>query len=141
MRIHIFPLGKEKGGDNMKNITKNIVAGAMTLALAAPMAVFADTTINRDAIFGGTFGSADLPTIISSIITTIMAILGVIAVLIFLWGGFIWMTAAGDDDKVKKAKDMIISSIIGLAIIFTSWAIANFVIGSLSSATSGTPIQ
>lgn len=137
MKKYKSPLGKEKGGDNMKKITKNVLASAMTLALAVPMVALA-TSGNEDLninLFEGFFGTNSLSQIIQGLITTIMSLLGVIAVLIFLWGGFIWMTSTGDEDKVKKAKDMILTSIIGLAIIFASWAIAMFVIGALTTAT------
>lgn len=74
-----------------------------------------------------------LPNIITGIINIIMGVLGVIVVLIILWGGFIWMTAGGETDKVEKAKKMIYSGIIGLIIIISSYAIASFVLNAISS--------
>jgi len=72
-----------------------------------------------------------LPNIITGIINIIMGVLGVIVVLIILWGGFIWMTAGGETDKVEKAKKMIYSGIIGLIIIISSYAIASFVLNAI----------
>ena len=54
--------------------------------------------------------------------------LGILAVIIILWGGFLWMTAAGDDSKVDKAKKLIISGIVGIVIILAAYIIANFAI-------------
>lgn len=80
---------------------------------------------------------ASLADIISGIIRVIMGVLGVIVVLIILWGGFIWMTAGGEPDKVDKAKKMIYSGIIGLIVILAAYAIASFVMSSLTSIVQG----
>jgi hypothetical protein len=84
---------------------------------------------------GGTLGRQDLITTITKVIKIGLSLLGLIAVVIILAGGFKWMTAGGNEDKVGEAKKMIISGVIGLAIILSSFAIASFVIGSLSDAT------
>jgi len=52
-----------------------------------------------------------------------------------LWGGFRWMTAAGNEEKTGEAKKIITAGIIGLVIIFISYAIATFVINQLIVAT------
>jgi hypothetical protein len=46
------------------------------------------------------------------------------------------MTAAGNEDRVEKAKKLIVAGIIGLAIILSAYAIARFVVNSLVSATA-----
>ena len=81
-------------------------------------------------------GSKDVRTTVSQIIKVFLGLLGIIAVVIVLMGGFTWMTAGGNEEKVTKAKDMIIAGIIGLAIILAAYAIAGFAINSLVSATS-----
>lgn len=133
-----------KGVTNMKKITKSVVAGLMSLSLvlafAMPVIVgaqsadpYAPPTI--DDLTGTGLGTASITTIIQEGIGIFMSILGVIVVFIILWGGFIWMTAGGDPEKVNKAKKMIISGITGLIIIFAAWGIATFVIGALQNAT------
>lgn len=84
---------------------------------------------------GQTLGSRDLRTTVAAIINVALSLLGIVAVVIILIGGFKWMTAGGSQDKVDEARKLIFSGIIGLAIIFASWAIARFVITSLSEAT------
>ena len=123
-----------------KHLLSGLVTFAMVLMLAVPAIVGATTDDWSLDNFGDTagLGSESLPNIIGSIINVILSTLGVIAVLIILWGGFIWMTAAGEPDKVDKAKKLIISGIVGLAIIFAAYAIATFVIGALGSATGST---
>ena len=66
--------------------------------------------------------------IIGAIINALFAIIGPIAVLIILYGGFQWMTAGGDEAKVSKAKATLKTGIIGLAIILSAWSIVLFVI-------------
>ena len=83
-------------------------------------------------------GTTDLKTSIAKLINVALGFLGILAVLIILYGGFLWMTATGDPKKVDKAKSVIIQGVIGLVIILSSWAIATFVIGSLSTATGQT---
>jgi hypothetical protein len=104
--------------------------------------------LGEDDFFGGTLtgedfastaglGEADLVETIAQIIRVALGFLGVIAVVIILLGGFKWMTAGGNDDKVKDAKKLIFSGIIGLVIIISAFAIASFVISSIISATAG----
>ena len=88
--------------------------------------------------FASTAGlsSGSLVDTISSIIRVALGFLGVIAVVIILLGGFKWMTSGGNEEKVKKAKQLIFQGIIGLVIVMSSYAIASFVITSISTATT-----
>lgn len=79
----------------------------------------------------------DVRVTIARIINVFMGLLGIIAVVIVLIGGFMWMTSGGDEDKTKKARGLIFAGVVGLAIILSAFAIARFVIGSLLSATAG----
>ncbi|MBI4592229.1 hypothetical protein HY733_02165 [Candidatus Uhrbacteria bacterium] len=103
--------------------------------------------LTADELFGGSdttgdtfaseagLGDADLIDSISSIIRLALGFLGIIAVVIILLGGFKWMTAGGNDDKVKDAKKLIFSGLTGLVIVIAAYAIATFVIESIVSAT------
>ncbi|PJA45624.1 hypothetical protein CO174_02140 [Candidatus Uhrbacteria bacterium CG_4_9_14_3_um_filter_50_9] len=104
--------------------------------------------LGADDLFGGTLSgddfageaglsSGDLTTTIGGIIRVALGFLGVIAVVIILLGGFKWMTAGGNDEKVKDAKKLIFSGIIGLVIVLSAYAIASFVIDSIITATGG----
>jgi hypothetical protein len=48
-----------------------------------------------------------------------------------LWAGFKWMTSAGNTEAIKKSRETIINAVIGLAIIFASYVIVNFVMERL----------
>ncbi|MFA5076044.1 MAG: hypothetical protein WC480_01355 [Patescibacteria group bacterium] len=78
--------------------------------------------------------STDIRVTVSRIINVALGLLGVIAVVIILVGGFKWMTAGGNEEKVTEAKKLIAAGVIGLAIILTAYAIAAFVINSLLKA-------
>lgn len=75
--------------------------------------------------------------IIASIINVLLSLLGVIALVIILIGGFLWMTSGGNEDQIKKAKKMLTAGVIGLAIILSAYSLARFVLTQLISATTG----
>ena len=60
----------------------------------------------------------------------------------FIYGGLVWMTAAGSNEKVQKGKDILIWATVGLVIIFTSYALVRFVLvdvfGAKKEATAPT---
>jgi hypothetical protein len=60
-----------------------------------------------------------------------MSFLGIIAVCLIIWAGFLWMTARGNEDKVKEAQTIIKTSIIGLVIILAAWAITDWVLATI----------
>jgi len=70
------------------------------------------------------------------IINTALGFLGLIAVVIVLYGGFMWMTAAGNEERISKAKQILTAGIIGLVIIAMAWAIASYVVGAIMDATA-----
>ncbi len=98
--------------------------------------------IRSDETFEGSFsdisvqGDTDLKSTTAQIINIVLGFLGIVAVIIILAGGFKWMTAGGNEDKVAEARQMIIQGVIGLVIIFASWAIASFVITQLRTSTT-----
>jgi|GEM_PF-1577465 len=74
---------------------------------------------------------ADLIGIIFRVIQYILMFVGVVALVIIIYGGFLWMTARGNDEQVNKAKKVLINGLIGLIVILLSYAIVSFVIGPL----------
>ena len=135
-----------------KTLSKKILATCCTLGIASilvlPAVVSAQAadpsgTLNYglgDSNFQqvGIGKTRDLKSTVAQVINVILGFLGVIAVIIILAGGFKWMTAGGNEDKVGEARKMIVQGVIGLVIIFAAWAIAAFVINQLKSATTGT---
>lgn len=74
--------------------------------------------------------SRDPRKLIGRIIGAALGIVGSLALAIFVFGGFTWMTAAGNEDKVKKGRDMIVWAVFGLAVIFLSYVLVEFILGA-----------
>ncbi len=118
------------------------LSGLSFAGFFAPVAVDAQQ-LQAEDFFGGNddfgsdagLGSADLQDTAAGLIRVALGFLGIIAVVIVLFGGFKWMTAGGNDEKVSEAKRLLISGVIGLAIILSAWAITEFVISSLLRAS------
>lgn len=72
-----------------------------------------------------------------TIIKYLITFLGLIAVGVILYGGFVWMTAAGNDDRLAKAKKIIVAGTIGLIIILAAFAIVNFIVSMTDNALNG----
>ena len=80
--------------------------------------------------------STELPDIIGGLIGSVIAILGAVLFIYLLWGGYKYMTAAGEREKVQEAKDTIKNAVIGIVIVALSFALSTFIINELSDATS-----
>ena len=76
-------------------------------------------------------GNVDIPTLIGRIIRGLIGISGVLALAMFVYGGLMWMTSAGNKERVDKAQKTVIWSILGLVIIFASYALVSFVLSAL----------
>ena len=77
----------------------------------------------------GNAGALTPEQIISTAITALLSLLGVIFVALIVFSGFSWMIADGDEQKVTKAKGMIRESLIGLVIVLGAYAVSYSVIG------------
>ena len=75
---------------------------------------------------------SDMLQIFVNISIAILAICGSVALLMFVYGGFTWVTSMGNPKKVEQGKETIVRAVIGLAIIFGAYAFVNFLIGAIS---------
>lgn len=94
-----------------------------------------NTGIQETANEAGLRVEGKLPEIIGDIIGWGLGILGTVFLLIMLIGGYKWMMAAGNEEKIGKAKAMVGGGISGLVILFLAYAIAGAVINALANAT------
>lgn len=69
--------------------------------------------------------------IIGLIIKAVFGLVGSIALAMFVYGGLMWLTSGGNAEKVKKGRDVLVWAVIGLAVIFGSYAIVDFVLSTL----------
>lgn len=64
--------------------------------------------------------------------------MGIVAVLVLIYGGMLYITAGAEAEKAEKGKKVIIGSVIGIIIIMVSYTVYNTAIGALKqSGTSG----
>ncbi|MBI4133295.1 hypothetical protein HY478_01645, partial [Candidatus Uhrbacteria bacterium] len=78
--------------------------------------------------------AADPRIVVARIIRVALGLLGVVTVVLILYGGFVWMTASGNEENIAKAKRILTNASIGLVIVLTSFAITQFVLSRLVEA-------
>ena len=71
--------------------------------------------------------------IAGTIISVFLSLLGVVFLILMIYGGYMWMSAAGNDDKVSKAQSLIKSAVLGLIVVVAAYAITIFVISRLTA--------
>jgi hypothetical protein len=132
----------------MKHLLKKaLIAGVTTSLVAMPLVVGAQAFTNPfesgqknvEAVGGAAqiaSGTSDINVIVGRIINVVLGFLGIVLLFYFLYGGFKWMTAGGEEEGVKEAKTMLRNAVIGLVIIMASYALSNFVLTQLARVTS-----
>ncbi len=68
---------------------------------------------------------------VTNVINAVLYAIGILAVVMVIFGGVQYTTSGGDQAKVTKAKNTILYGIIGLVIAILAYAIVNFVIGKI----------
>jgi len=97
--------------------------------LIFPIVTIAQTEAGSDSVsLPDPLDGTNPQALIGRIINAVLGIVGSIALAMFIYGGFTWMTAAGSNEKVQKGKDILIWAALGLVVIFASYALVNFVI-------------
>ena len=77
----------------------------------------------------------DIRLIIARIIRAVLGLLGIIVLVLIIYAGFLIMTSEGNEEKMAQGKKIITNAVVGLVIILSSYAIAQFIINSLADAT------
>ena len=84
-------------------------------------------------------GSKPFEEIVGGYIKTGLALVGVIFLLLMVYGGYTWMIARGDETEATKAKDTITMASIGMAVVLIAYVITYFILSyALGSAGLGT---
>lgn len=123
-----------------KLFTKISVIGATIVSALSAMTVKAAGLLDSNAPDNrlATTNINNPGSLVTSIISIVLAVAGAVAVLFLIIGGFRYVTAQGNEDSVDAAKTTIKNAIIGLVIILLAFAILqavqNFVIGGAGIA-------
>jgi hypothetical protein len=118
-----------------------LLLGFTSFALAADddTADSATATISQglESAGEGTYSSnLTLTTFIGNLIQALLTATGILFLVLTVWAGITYMTAAGDDTKIKNAKGRIVSALIGLIIIVGAYALTSYVIAALTKAST-----
>ena len=73
----------------------------------------------------------ELPSLVGQLLYAFISALGVVMTVYILYGGYLWMTARGDEKQVEKAQDMIKNAIIGMVVVALSFFISSYVLQRL----------
>lgn len=120
-----------------------VFSTVLALSSVNVLAAVGDNTIQGglDSLVSGApelpSGTTDLKATIGRIIQIFLGFLGIIAVVLIIYAGFLWMTAGGDSDKVDKAKDYIKNAVMGIVIILAAYIITSFVLEQVGTTLSG----
>ena len=77
-----------------------------------------------------------LTELIGGLINALFGVMGIVFVVLTVYAGYLYMTAQGDKENTEKAKKLLGQAVIGLVIIVAAYAIAQFVIDTLTTAVS-----
>lgn len=77
-----------------------------------------------------------LPIVIGQLVQAFVGLLGILLAIYMFYGGFLWMTANGAPDSVKKAQHIIANTVIGILIVLIAFSATTFVINTLGNATT-----
>lgn len=101
-------------------------------SLASP--VMAQTSIINNTstkYTTGTYELNDMVGIFANSSQIILGVIGSITLLMFVYGGVMFLISGGSSEKVTKAKGILTAAVIGLIIVFSSYLIIKFVLGAM----------
>ncbi len=115
-----------------KNIKLFVSTLFLVLVLCSPFFIFsangAGTALNKLQNVGTQSGYSEadettLATTLGIIVSAVLSLLGIVFIILIIYGGILWMTAGGKEESIKKATTIIRNSIIGLIITVSAYAI------------------
>jgi len=90
---------------------------------------------------GDNCGWDDLITLANKVITYILTIATILAVISFMWAGFLLITAGGNESKVKQAKEIFGNVVVGLIFAYGAWIIVHFIFAALGGKSNFSLLQ
>lgn len=118
------------------------------LAFSVALPVFADDSAINTAILGGESETYTLlnkfepggynrivtpGTLVYNVIAIVLGLLGVLCVVMMMYGGFLWITAGGEEDKAKKGTTILFQAVVGAIIVFAAYTVTYFVLVQLGN--------
>lgn len=109
----------------MKKLATLINSALLSLALATPAFAQGTGTVGFEKPAEAKI--TDIGKLISTGISVVIIISGILVFVFLVWGGIEWLTSGGDKGKVESARNRIVSALVGLAIIAASWALVRII--------------
>ncbi len=129
----------KKGAKFLKQALIVMAVAAVGLTLFHFVPVFAQAgTPSGEApafILEKTGGTGSLRSLALTIVNFFLGFLGLLAVLMIIYGGILYVTAAGKQETIDKGKKILMYAIIGIVIILLSFAIVNTILGGAGTGT------
>lgn len=110
----------------------NIIVGTIRIALNADFTGECNAIENMEI---QACGNLKPEVMISNLIQWVIGVAGVVSAIFVVYGGISYSTSSGDPNKVKKAKDMILYALIGLAIVGLAEVITAFITNTIKEGT------
>ena len=107
----------------MRNILLTISVFALAWAPAIANAVELPNPLGEESV----------PKLIGRIISAALSVVGSLALLMFVYGGFLWLASRGDPKLIEKGKNTIMWATFGLAIIFGAYVLVKTVINAVAT--------
>ncbi len=117
---------------------KNIFFLFINFIALTPVKVFAQSDplgLNYGAATG--LADTDPRIVVGRIIKASLSLLGTISVVLIIYSGFMWMIAGGEEEKISKAKKILLAAVIGLIIILSAYSLTNFMLVRIFNAVNG----
>lgn len=86
---------------------------------------------NLDTAVGGSGLSGDITVTTGAVIKGVLALAGTVFFALTVYAGILWMTASGNEERITKAKDILVAAVIGLFITMSAYTITYFVTSRL----------
>jgi len=116
-----------------KAVSVSVLSAGFFMPMAASALTFFDQ--NND-YYGTDLGDATPEAIAATIINIALGFIGLIVIILIIYGGITWMTAAGNEERVTKAQDILKAALIGLLVVLASYGTAWYVFSVLETATN-----
>ncbi|MBU2542306.1 hypothetical protein KJ785_01960 [Patescibacteria group bacterium] len=115
-----------------------LVINIFLISLFLKTDALAQGLINAPQVVKGVANKAgvtqdDPASIVGAGLNVALSLVGLIFLILMVYAGYLWMTARGEEEQVKKAQKIIIASLIGVIIILGAYAITYIIIGISTS--------
>ena len=138
-------LGARPGETSTANSTNSRTSTSVSSG-AFSSAIFIDGSFIPPQCLGNAPVSGDKPCDVNAVMTVVVNVsrlilgtIGSVALLMFIYGGVTFITAAGNTQRVEQGKTILINAVIGIGIVLLSWVLVNTLVAALTGTDLASP--